>query len=85
MNRPVDNVRVLVFPRISRALVFPAPAKIICLRSRRRPSRLARAITLSLGVIGVALATVASVLLLRSQSKIVGDLLPCWPWYWPPG
>jgi hypothetical protein len=86
MNRPMDNVRPLVFPRASRTHWGRDLAKVIPLRSRRRPSPLSRAIALSLGVVIIAaLAVAVSVLMLRSERELVTDVGPWWPWYWPPG
>lgn len=80
MNRPMDNVLPLVLPGDRPAHWRRDLAKIIPLHPRRRPSRLSRAVTLALGIVIVA---VASILILRSERDLIRDLGPWGPWYWP--
>ena len=84
MNRPMNNVLPLVLPRDRKAYRRRDLAQIIPLHPRRRPSRLSRAITVSLGLVIVALAVAASILILRSERDFIRDFGPWWPWYWPP-
>ena len=83
MGRPMDNVLPLVLPRDRKAVRRRDLAKIIPLHPRRRQSRPWRAITLSLGVVIVAVAVAASFLLLRSERDLIRDAGPWGPWYWP--
>ena len=84
MNRPMNNVLPLVFPRDRKAYPRRDVAQIIPLHPRRRPSRLSRAVTLALGLVVVAVTVAASILILRSEGDLIRDLGPWWPWCWPP-
>ena len=80
----MNNVLPLVFPPDRKAYRRRDLAKIIPLHPRRRPSRPSRAITLSLGVLIVAVVFAASALLLRMERDLIRDVGAWWPWYWPP-
>ncbi len=86
MNRSMNNVLPLVLPRHRKASSRRDLAKIIPLHPRRRPSRLWRAVTLLLGVLIVAAAVTACILMLPSERDLIRDLGPWTPlYYWPRG
>jgi hypothetical protein len=80
MNRATGNVLPFVVPRVKTAHLPRGVAAIIPLRPRRRSSR---TITLLGGLLVVAVAVIAIVLLFRSGRDLVGGVAPIWPWYWP--
>jgi hypothetical protein len=85
MNRSMNNVLPLVFPRGRKTCWRRDLAKIIPLHPRRRPSHLSRAVTLLLGVVIVAVAVTACILILPSERELIRDLGPWLPLCWPPG
>lgn len=75
----------LVFPRDRKAYWRRDLAKIIPLHPRRRTSRLSRAIIFVLGVVIVAVAVTACILILRTERDLIRDLGPWKSLFWPRG